>query len=106
MSAVTEHCYNIGLWIYHTNWVCFTLDYESWLCFLISFLFLVRLYTCRVPDSVEQLMRNTVPVHDIIWPLYVKGDYNSVKIAKSSIVHGGVRRKFPRGAKYRRSQRG
>jgi len=31
-------------------------------------------------------MRNTVPVHDIIWPWYVKGDCNSVKIAKSSIL--------------------
>ena len=39
-----------------------------------------------VPDSVEQLMRNTVPVHDVIWRLYVKGDCNSVIIAKSSIL--------------------
>jgi len=86
MSGITEHCYNIGLWIYHTNWISFTLDYDSWLRFVISFVLLVHLYRCRVPDSVEQLMRNTVPVHDIIWSLCVKGDCNSVKIAKSSIV--------------------
>jgi len=29
MPGVTEHCYEIGLWIYHTNWICCSLDYDS-----------------------------------------------------------------------------
>jgi len=33
MSGVTEHCYGIGLQIYHTNWRCCSLDYVSELCF-------------------------------------------------------------------------
>jgi len=74
MSGITEHCYEIGLWIYHTNWICCTLDYDSELCLVISILFLVHLYTCRLPDSIDQLMRNTAPVHDIIWRLYIKVD--------------------------------
>jgi len=57
MSGVTENCYEIDLWIYHTKWRCCTLAYGSELCILKSFLFLVHLYTCRLPDSVDQLMR-------------------------------------------------
>jgi len=40
MSGVTEHCYEIGLRIYHTNWRCCTLAYGSELCTLTYFLFL------------------------------------------------------------------
>jgi len=29
MSSVTERCYEIGLWIYHTSWICCSLDYDS-----------------------------------------------------------------------------
>jgi len=32
MSCVTEHCYAVGLRIYHTNCRCCTLDYDSKLC--------------------------------------------------------------------------
>jgi len=31
MSGVVEHCYEVGLRIYHTNRCC-TLDYDSELC--------------------------------------------------------------------------
>jgi len=34
MSGVTEHCNEIGLPIYHTNWRCCTLVYGSGLCIL------------------------------------------------------------------------
>jgi len=40
MSGVTENCYEIDLWIYHTKWRCCTLAYGSELCILKSFLFL------------------------------------------------------------------
>jgi len=29
MSGVIEHCYEVGLRIYHTNWKCCTLDYAQ-----------------------------------------------------------------------------
>jgi len=33
LSGVIEHCYEIDLRIYHTNWRwCCTLDYDSELC--------------------------------------------------------------------------
>jgi len=32
MSGVIEHYYEVGLRIYHTNWICCTLDYDSELC--------------------------------------------------------------------------
>jgi len=57
MSGVTENCYEIDLQIYHTNWTCCTLAYGSESCILISFPFLVHLYTCRLLDSIDQLMR-------------------------------------------------
>jgi len=70
------------------------LDYDSELCLVIRFLFLLRLYTCRQPDSFEHLMRgfehlmrgNTVSVHDFIWSVYVKLDCNSFRNWKPSIV--------------------
>jgi len=33
MSGLTKHCYHAAsLRIYHTNWRCCTLDYDSKLC--------------------------------------------------------------------------
>jgi len=56
--GVTEHCYKIRLRIYRTN--CSTLGYDSELCLVIGFLFLVHLYTCRLPDSFEHLVCATL----------------------------------------------
>jgi len=39
MSGIVEHCYEVGLWIYHTSWRCCTLDCDSKVCLVISLLF-------------------------------------------------------------------
>jgi len=49
VSGVIEHCYEVGLRIYHTNLRCCTL--------VISVLFSVHFYTCcRLPVIFEHLM--------------------------------------------------
>jgi len=55
---VTEHRYQIGLEIHHTNWRCCTLHYNSELCLLICFVLLV--HTGRLPDSFGQFIRATL----------------------------------------------
>jgi len=52
-------CYEVG-YISHTNWRCCTLDHDSGLCIVKSFLFLFHLYTFRLPDSFEHLMCATL----------------------------------------------
>ena len=47
MPRILVHCYEVGLRIYGTNWRCCTLDCDSELCLVTSFLFLVALYTCK-----------------------------------------------------------
>jgi len=60
MSDVIEDFYEVGLQIYDTNWRCCTMDYDSELCLVLLFIFLVHLYTRGLPDSFEHLMCATL----------------------------------------------
>jgi len=98
-SGVAEDCYETNLQIYHTN--LDMLHLGLWFRAMLSNKFsLFSSSLHRSPDSFEHLMRATLYLftteqvqccaHEFnedgfIWTLYVKGDCNSFKIAKSIV---------------------